>query len=312
MKNTIPDKGFYLFKSCMLRMEYPGAEESSRFVLKELDIDFLDDPRQTCCTGMGINWDVVSPLITTVVAARNFTLAYESNHPYISTLCSTCYGVNKEACEWIRKDKQLRMKVEDILEKVDLDFKLEYMNPKNVFHIIEVFYKWKDKISQKTSVDLSKIKIATHHGCHFYKLFPGEVRGDPEDLTILDELVKSVGADLIEWYPEKNTCCGSGFRHRIMKPDLANKAGYDKLKSIKNAGADILVNMCPMCHFQFDRYERIVENLENKKIGLIHLNIAQLLALAMGADPYKVVGIQTHSVKVEPLLEKFDILIKNK
>ena len=35
-------------------------------------------------------------------------------------------------------------------------------------------------------------------------------------------------------------------------------------------------------------------------------------ALAMGADPYNVVGIQTHSTKVDPLLKKLDILIKNK
>lgn len=260
---------------------------------------------------MGINLDVVSPLITTVLAARNITLANQVNHPYITTLCSTCYGVNKEACELIHKDPKIRSKVEEILKQTNLDFKIEYMKSENIFHVIEIFYNWREKISQNVKLDFSKIKIATHHGCHFFKIFPNEVIGNPENLTVLDELVKSIGADLIEWYPEKNYCCGSGFRHRIMNPELANNAGFDKLKSIKNAGAEILITMCPMCQFQFDRYDYILENLKNKKLGIINLNIAQLLALALGADPYKVVAIQTHSVKVDPILEKLDILIKN-
>ncbi|MHA1378657.1 MAG: CoB--CoM heterodisulfide reductase iron-sulfur subunit B family protein [Candidatus Helarchaeota archaeon] len=312
MKKAIPEKGIYLFKSCMIGMEYPGAEESVRFIFNKLGIDYFDDPKQSCCSGMGINLDVVSPLITTVLSARNFTLAHQSNHPYLTTLCSTCYGVNKEACEWIHNNSKLREQVEEILQKVGLEFKVEYMNHENVFHVIEFLYKWREKISRNLKMDLSNIKIATHHGCHFFKLFPGEVRGDPENLTIMDELVNSVGADLIPWYNEKNTCCGSGFRHRIMKPELANKAGFDKLRSVKNEGAEILVNMCPMCHFQFDRYNSEYKKLNGNDLGLIHLNIAQLIALALGADPYKVVGIQTHSVKVEPLLKKLNVLIEKK
>ncbi|MFX0133640.1 MAG: heterodisulfide reductase-related iron-sulfur binding cluster, partial [Candidatus Hodarchaeota archaeon] len=101
----------------MIGLEYPGAEESVRFIFKKLGLDYFDDPKQSCCTGMGINWDVVSPLITTVLSARNFTLANQSNHPYMTTLCSTCYGVLKESCEWLHKDEKLRSKVEEILGK---------------------------------------------------------------------------------------------------------------------------------------------------------------------------------------------------
>jgi heterodisulfide reductase subunit B len=37
------------------------------------------------------------------------------------------------------------------------------------------------------------------------------------------------------------------------------------------------------------------------------MNIAQLLALYMGADVYDVLGIQTHTVRVEPLLDKLNV-----
>ncbi|MHA1277253.1 MAG: CoB--CoM heterodisulfide reductase iron-sulfur subunit B family protein [Candidatus Helarchaeota archaeon] len=308
MNKTIPKNGFFLFKSCLIELEYPGVESSTKFIFDKLNIDYYDDPRQSCCTGMGVNLDVVSPLVTTLLAARNFTIAHETNHPYFATLCSTCYGVNKEACEWLEENPRLFKKVKDILSQVGLELKKEYLNPDNVFHACEVLYQWKDQIKKHVVIDFKDIRIATHHGCHFYKIFPDAVLGDPEYVQVLDKIVKVIGAETISWYPEKNLCCGSGFRHRFLSPEISLSAAYDKLMSVKNAGAEVLINMCPMCAFQFDRSDALIEKAMTKKIGIIHLNIAQLLALSMGADPYKVVGIQTHSVKVEPILKKLKII----
>jgi heterodisulfide reductase subunit B len=216
--------------------------------------------------------------------------------------------MNREACEWMHENPPLYSQVKDILAQVGLELKKEYLNPDNVFHAIEVFYRWKDKIKDHITVDLKDIRIASHHGCHFYKIFPEAVVGDPEYVQILDELVNSIGAESISWYPEKNTCCGSGFRHRFLNREVSLAAAFNKLTSVKKTGAEILVNMCPMCAFQFDRSDALIEKAMATKIGLIHLNIAQLLAMSMGADPYKVVGVQTHSVKVEPILKKLKII----
>lgn len=307
MNKKIPEDGFYLFKSCFIGLEYPGAESSARFVLDKIGIDYYDDPRQSCCTGMGMNLDIVPPLITAVLSARNFTLANETHHPFFATMCSTCYGVNKEACEWMHQNPPFYEKVKDILLKKGLEVKKEFLKTENVFHLFEVFYQWKEAIMDQVTVDFKGIRIATHHGCHFYKLFPKDTLGDPENVQGLDELVKITGAESISWYPEKNLCCGSGFRHRFLNRELSRAAAYDKLMSVKNAGAEILINMCPMCAFQFDRSQAIIEKSMATELGIMHLNIAQLLALSLGADPYNVVGVQTHSVKLEPLLEKLNI-----
>ncbi len=62
--------------------------------------------------------------------------------------------------------------------------------------------------------------------------------------------------------------------------------------------------MCPNCHIQFDRYSDIISRSTGEEFPFIHLHVQQLLALALGADPEKVVGVQTHSQDVEPLLER--------
>ena len=152
MNKIIPKHGYYLFKSCLIGLEYPGSESSTRFVFDKLGLDYFDDPRQSCCSGMGINWDVVSPLVTTLLAARNFTLAHQSKHPYFATICSTCYGVNKEACEWLEENPKMFKQVKDILAQVGLEVKKEYLKPDNVFHAVEVFYQWKKEIKESKKI----------------------------------------------------------------------------------------------------------------------------------------------------------------
>jgi heterodisulfide reductase subunit B len=48
--------------------------------------------------------------------------------------------------------------------------------------------------------------------------------------------------------------------------------------------------MCPNCHIQYDRYQPVIEKEYGVEYDMVHMNIAQLVALSMGADPYKVCG----------------------
>ena len=49
--------------------------------------------------------------------------------------------------------------------------------------------------------------------------------------------------------------------------------------------------MCPNCHIQFDRHSDIIAASSQEEFPFVHLHVQQLLALALGADPEKVVGI---------------------
>jgi heterodisulfide reductase subunit B len=64
--------------------------------------------------------------------------------------------------------------------------------------------------------------------------------------------------------------------------------------------------MCPNCQMQFDRYQPYIEKTLETEFNIYHLNISQFIALALGADPYKILGIQTHTVPIEPLLKKLE------
>ncbi len=81
---------------------------------------------------------------------------------------------------------------------------------------------------------------------------------------------------------------------------------------MRDNDVEILIHMCPNCQMQFDRYQPYIEEKLETEFNISHLNIAQFIALALGADPYNVLGIQTHTVPIEPLLTRLELPIEIK
>ncbi|MDP3486219.1 MAG: ferredoxin:CoB-CoM heterodisulfide reductase subunit HdrB [Methanobacteriaceae archaeon] len=306
MKN-IPDKNILLFKSCMVNVEYPGVESSTKYIFDKLGIEYAIDPKQSCCTGLGFYYDLFDQVSTSALAARNIALARKSGHENIVTLCSTCYAILKKSINLLNSNEKARDEINGILERAGLsDMKYnegDLSSENNVFHMVEILYSKVDEIAPLIKKDFSDIRIASHHACHYCKVYPDHAITGARNPMILDEMAKAFGGNVVDWYDFKKATCGAGFSQRFANRDLSVSATADKLLALEGE-ADMLLHMCPNCQMQLDRYQPVVEKEIGRKLNLVHLSVAQMAALGMGADPYKVLGIQTHSVPVEGLLEK--------
>jgi len=291
-KKAQTDK-IYFFKSCFMDSHYPGATESIRFILDRLGVDYIDDSCQSSCTGFGYYTNII-PFETTVnINARNFAIAEKKGYNNIATACVTSYGVLNECKEVLNSGAAEESN--KILKKIGL----KYRGDVNINHIFEIFYYLIPEIKKKIKNRFDGLPVAVHYGCHYTKMF--------RELAIpnsLESLVSVTGADPVD-YTEKNLCCGMGFSHTLNNRDDSRRIAERKLRSIKDAGAKVVVTACPGCQITFDRNQERIEKNINDKLGLVYLNYAQLIALAMGADPYKTVGIQTHSNPPEELLAGF-------
>lgn len=302
----IPDRDLLLFKSCLVTVEYPGIESSTKYIFDKLGIDYIISDKQTCCTGLGHYSDVFDQFTTTAIGARNFRIAQELGAPNIVTMCATCYAINKKVANILNKNDEVRENINEIFEKSKLD-NLKYQkdstdSSKNIFHVVDILYSKKDEIKNHVKYDLSDFKIATHHGCHYCKVHYDDTIGGFRIPNIIDELVEACGCHTIGFYDHKRTTCGTGFTQRYSNPDLSMKVTSDKLKTLKDQDVDILVHLCPNCHVQFDRYQNLIGEKYNEEFRTIHLNIAQFIAIVMGADFETVVGTQAHTVPVESIL----------
>jgi len=133
--------------------------------------------------------------------------------------------------------------------------------------------------------------------------------GNPNHPLLIDTIAKSCGADVVEWYEDKTLTCGAGFSQIHVNRDLSLKVTRVKLESLKNAGVDLVLHMCPNCQIQYDRYQPVIEKEYGTKYNIVHMNIAQFVALALGADPKKVCGFKTHSVPLDDFLSRIGVSV---
>ena len=294
----IPDKEILLFKSCLVNVEYPGVESSTKFLFDKLGIEYIASERQSCCTGLGHYADLFDQFSTTALSARNFGIAREEEHKNIATLCATCYAILKKSANILNKKEDVRKKVNKIFDDTEipnLKYNADDMDSRdNIFHVAEILYNKAEEIENLVEIDLSGFKMAAHHACHYCKVHHKDTIGNVRNPMVIETLAKACGVETVDWYDRKTNTCGNGFRQRYMNKDLSFSITAEKLLSLKENEVDILLHMCPNCQLQFDRNQKVIGESLGTEFNIMCLNISQFIALALGADPYKVVGIQTH------------------
>jgi heterodisulfide reductase subunit B len=145
---------------------------------------------------------------------------------------------------------------------------------------------------------LAGLKVAVHHGCHLLR--PAEIMGfdDPFEPAKLEALVEALGAEVVT-YAGYTDCCGKATRD----PEATLKMASDKISSMKAAGADCVVTVCPACFEQFDLGQVEIKRKLGKDHKLPAFHYLQLLALAQGEDAEDL-GLKRHHVDVKPALSR--------
>jgi heterodisulfide reductase subunit B len=277
--------GYGLFLGCVAPNRYPGIESSTREVFDILGVEYIDLEEASCCPAPGIirSFDKNSWL---AIGARNLCLAEEKGVDII-TICNGCYGSLFEVAH--------ELKNEEVLAEVNKHLKtlgLEYNNGSKVRHFADVLYSeiGTDKIASYTKKPL-ELNAAIHYGCHFLKPSKNRNLDDPERPKILEEIVRAVGGNSID-YPEKYMCCGAGGGVRARIPEIAMKITKEKLDNIIGDGSDIILDICPLCHLQYDHGQELLGNY-----GLPVLHLSQFLGLAFQIDRNKL-GFEVHKTPV--------------
>jgi heterodisulfide reductase subunit B len=100
-------------------------------------------------------------------------------------------------------------------------------------------------------------------------------------ITALDELVEATGAKSV-YYEKKEACCGGPLRG--INDEVALHVAKQKLDSIRAAGVDSIVTVCPFCYRELDMGQIEIERHVKEKYDLPVMNFAELLRLAMGMN----------------------------
>lgn len=291
-------KKYAYYLGCITPNRYPGIELATRRVLEEFGIEVLDMKGASCCPAPGVfgSFDLWTWL---VVAARNISIA-EGMGTDITLTCNGCYATIQEANHLLKGNDGLKRKVNNVLKTVGR----EYKGTVEVKHIIEVLDEEVsyETIQKRIKRPLKGIKVAVHYGCHFLK--PSDIRkhGTAERPTVLDDLVRTLGAESVN-YRDKMMCCGAGGGVRAGNLDVALDYTREKIENMVDAGADCLITPCAFCHFQFDTGQVELIGRLGRKYELPVVFMTQLLGLTLGMSPEEV-GLHKNRTQIQSFAKK--------
>ena len=279
-------KKYAFFTGCIAPLRYPGIEKSTREMFKALGVELVDLKGANCCPAPGVIKSF-SKATWLASAARNLALAEKAGLDVV-TICNGCYGSLFDAAHELHEDKKMLEDVNKILAEIGL----KYSGKTKVKHFAEVLYNEVGIENIKKAVKKpAEYKVAAFYGCHFLKPSKLKQLDDSEDPKILDELIEALGAKSMP-RKHKMMCCGAGGGLRSQYSETAVKFTKTNLESMKSSGAEMIIDICPFCHLQYDTGQKG----SGFEIPVLHLS--QLFGIAIGMD-VKDLGLSAHVTPVK-------------
>jgi heterodisulfide reductase subunit B len=312
----IPENNFFLTPSCILGAINPATETLIGRIYDLLGLRWTAagdrlDSQCTCCTGILSHGDVISMESTLLVVARLWSIAAELGFDNITTACVTSFAIHTECLEMYHHEPGLYGRVDRWLRHA---CGRHLRIPKHVVHASDIVYHYRDALAQKLRYRLvdhrtgRPLRIVDHVGCHYAKVFPEKAVGGAESCEVLTGPIRAWGGETVD-YPERRHCCGMGFRQCMIRPNRGYTMAcvLKKLDSMEPWDPDAILTNCPGCNVLLDKEQWAIEQMCGKAFNIPTLSYTELAGLLLGWDPYDVVGIQAHTVPVEPLLDKIGI-----
>ena len=246
LKNKAKDLDVYAYKSA----------EALGITLEEIE-DWQ------CCGGVFTT--AKNEVATKLSSVRALMEAAKKEQPLV-TVCSACHNVIKQTNHAMQNDKEFADKANRYMAN-----EIPYAGEAQVMHYLEMLRDMVgfDAVKEKVVNALSGKKIAAYYGCLLLR--PGKVMqmDDPENPTIMEDLLAALGATPVV-YAMRNECCGGYIA--MESPELAKKNSNAVVENAKAAGAEMIITACPLCRY----------NLLKNGADIPVVYFTELLAEALG------------------------------
>jgi heterodisulfide reductase subunit B len=287
---------YAFFPGCLIPAREPSYENSVRKIAPKLGIELVQMENANCCAPFSVqSVDYTSWL---ALAARNLALA-EQMGLNIVTLCNDCYESLLMTNTLLKENKDLKAKINEILADVGLEFK----GKTDVKIFSDVLFEdvGLDKVKDVVKKPFNGLRVAVQPGCHLTK--PKRIHfAQRMATTALDALVEATGAQSVN-YERKEACCGGPLRG--LNDEVALQVAKQKLDSMKAAGVDCVVTVCPFCFIELDIGQLEIKRRTNEEYGLPVLHFAEFLRMAMGMEleDWEIKGHRTPITKILEMKE---------
>jgi heterodisulfide reductase subunit B len=268
------------FPGCSLSSSGNDYHLSLKYVTKALGMDLVEVKDWVCCGASSAH--ATSHLLSIALPVLNLSHAEKDGLDQLIAPCPACLSRFKAANAEMEHDAGIKKKIWEV-------FDYKYRGKVKVYHPLEVFVEMGvEKIRERIRKKLTGLKVACYYGCILTR--PPKIAqfDNTEDPQSMDTLVRTLGAETVDW-SFKTECCGASMT--LTRSDMVLKLSNDILLEAKEAGADAITVACPLCQANLDGRQRQIEETYKIRYGIPILYFTQLMGLAFGALPREM-GIQ--------------------
>lgn len=259
------------YPGCSAHSTARDMHESCLAVAKALDIELNEIKGWTCCGASAAHQ--TDRRLAASLASANLLLAKHMGMDMVVN-CAACYNRSKVANYEMINSKEIRRSVADSLGET-------YDGSVPVRHFVEILLKdvGLAQLRNKIINPLKGLNVAAYYGCYLVR--PPEATGfdDPENPSILENLIDVMGGTSVEW-SGKVDCCG-GIQN-LTRTEITVRRSAEVIEMAQAAGAECIAVVCPMCQISLDVRQADMKKLLGKKYEMPVIYITQLLGLALG------------------------------
>ena len=281
------------YPGCSLESTGKAYDHSTRAVCDALGVELKEVAEWVCCgSSAGLK---MNKLLSTALSGVNLALLEKEEASEVVAPCPFCYRRLASAQEEMRQDPKLKEEVQGIIES-------ELAGELQIHNLVD-FLRTKvglEAIAAKLKKPLAGLKVVPYYGCFMTK--PRQVTGceNPENPTSLDEILRALGAEVLDW-DFKTECCGAGLS--LSKTEKVVELSGRIVREAVFRGADAMVVACQLCQSNLDLRQQQIGKEDQKQYDLPIIYFTQLMGLAFGLAP-AALGLNHHLVDPVALLQK--------
>ena len=250
------------FPGCTLKTKAKELDVQARKVAEALGVTMEEIKDWQCCGGaFTTSMDEIATKLSSVRALKE---ANEKGQPLV-TVCSACHNVIKQTNDAMKNNEYFSFRANNYMNEG------EYHGEAEVLHYLELLRDKVgfDKLKEKVVNPLTGKKVAAYYGCLLLRPSKVMAMDDPENPTIMEDMIKAIGAEPVI-YAYRNECCGG---YIALEDKESAKAKSQKVtENAKDKGADVIVTACPLCLY----------NLKKNGTDVPVVYFTELLAEALG------------------------------
>jgi heterodisulfide reductase subunit B len=275
------------FPGCSLHATAREYDESLRAVAGMLDIQ-LSEIEDWCCCG-ATPAHALDPRSAHLLGVWNLAKAGGSTDPVL-TGCASCFSRLRAVRHEIEKDP---VAAREDAGRMGVSLAMD----QKILHIAQILASagMKNRLEAAVTRPLAGLRVACYYGCLLTRPRGDDAVDDAENPRILEDLVRAVGAEPVDW-PLRLDCCGASMA--LPRADLVQELSGKLLVMAHERGAQVMMVACPLCHSNLDFQQAAALRRAGAAFRMPVLYLTQLLGLAMQIAPGRL-GLHRHFVPVD-------------